>query len=78
MADIALAGKVIASHYAQPVLRVCTSRVHLRSERLGGGDVIGELDRGDQFALLDCVRGQAWGYALSDHRVGFVDEKAFG
>ena len=32
------------------------------------------LGRGETFAVLDCSRGYAWGYRISDHAVGYVDE----
>lgn len=71
VADIALAGQVIASHYAEPWVRKCSRRVGFTVEP--GADGAYSLDVGDLFAVLDCGRGVAWGYRLADHRVGYVD-----
>ena len=72
MADVALAGQVIASHYAEPVARRLNAPEALRS---GPGDdaaVLQRLDAGDPFLMLDDSMGWAWGYAGADKLVGYV------
>lgn len=74
VADIALAGKVIASHYAQPAIRSTLRDLPLRSNANDSADVVVTLAKGDEFAVLDCGRGLAWGFTVEGHRVGYVDE----
>ena len=77
LADIALAGTALASHYARPVLRFCTverAGVHAAPSR--DAACVGELGRGERFALLDQASGWSWGYCLRDHRVGYVPSAA--
>ena len=73
---MALAGTVIASHYAQPLIRRCTADTPLMSVPGEDGEVC--LEAGQSFAVLDCGRGLAWGYRVADHRVGYVDETKLG
>lgn len=72
MADIALAGRVIASHYAAPVSRTLAVAALLRTSPAVNGDVICKLAAGAPFAMLDDSLGWAWGYAGADRLVGYV------
>ena len=78
LADIALAGQVIASHYAEPALRV----VKIAGPLLAAGDaeaqVIGQVASGDRFEMLDDSLGWAWGYAGSERIVGYLPSEAVG
>ena len=76
LADIALAGRVIASHYAEPVERVFASRARLLSGPSDGCDIVGEIDAGERFLMLDDTLGWAWGYAGEQRRVGYVRSEA--
>jgi cell wall-associated NlpC family hydrolase len=38
-----------------------------------GSEAASELLPGERFAVLDITAGWAWGYCLSDHRVGYVE-----
>ena len=78
MADIALAGRVIASHYAEPLERTVSAATVLRSEPSDSAEAILDLDAGAPFALLDNSLGWAWGYAGRDRRVGYVKSEALG
>jgi hypothetical protein len=78
LADVALAGRVIASHYAEPLDRVVVSRAKLRSAPSDDAEIIRELQAGDAFALLDSSVGWSWGYAGDDRRVGYVRAEAVG
>lgn len=75
LADVALAGQVIASHYAEPVLRRTTTRTQLTADA-SATIPVEWLEEGAKFALLDCALGRAWGYAVTTHHVGYVDEDA--
>jgi len=42
------------------------------------GATIATLSKGDDFALLDSIRGWAWGYAGPKRRVGYIRADAVG
>jgi hypothetical protein len=69
---VALAGRVIASHYAEPVEREIASATTLRTAPLLDAEIIRELTPGERFDMLDDSLGWAWGYAGPDGRVGYV------
>jgi hypothetical protein len=73
LADIALAGRVIASHYAAPVDRMLGSSATLRTGPSGDSEMLAELQAGTKFEMLDDSRGWAWGYAGPDRLVGYVE-----
>ena len=76
MADVALAGRVIASHYAEPLLRRIAAPAAFRRSASDEAEVIAELEAGDALWLLDDTRGWAWGYAGPDRRVGYLRSEA--
>ena len=78
LADIALAGRVIASHYAKPLNRTVAHSAMLHAAPSEVADSIGELSPGEPFALLDDSLGWAWGYAGQKRRVGYVRSEAIG
>ena len=75
LADAALAGQVIASHYAEPLPRHLASAAVARSGPSHDSDEIAAVAAGDTFRMLDCSLGWAWGY-LADGRVAYVDAGA--
>ena len=72
LADIALAGRVIASHYAEPLHRTLAQPAPLFAGPSDDAEIVGELAAGDDFEMLDNSVGWAWGYAGSHRRVGYV------
>ena len=76
MADIALAGRVIASHYAEPLLRHLACAAPLMASRDAEAATVAELAPGDELQMLDCSLGWAWGYAGKDRLVGYVRQDA--
>ncbi|WP_260484374.1 SH3 domain-containing protein [Sphingomicrobium flavum] len=70
LADVRLAGIVIASHYAAEVTREVKHATTLHSEQ--DGEEICRLEAGAPFALLDERGGWAWGYGGAQRRVGYV------
>jgi len=78
LADTALAGKVIASHYAEPLARQLTSEAEVMESPSDAGKSVAKLAKGDQFDMLDCTRGWAWGYAGAQRRVGYIRAEAVG
>jgi hypothetical protein len=76
LADVALTGAVIASHYAEPLPRVIEAATTLRRCPSDDGEPIVELQRGQVFDMLDDSLGWAWGYAGDERRVGYVPSSA--
>ena len=77
LADTALAGRVIASHYADPLIRHLVMDADLRAEPSDSAELLVGLGKGDAMRVLDNSRGWAWGYA-PDGRVGYVRAAAVG
>ena len=77
LADVALAGKTFAPHYAEAVTRACIPRFAAMYDK-PGGEQSSELLQGDGFGLLDISGGWAWGYSLHDHYVGYVKADTLG
>ncbi|MEO7815200.1 MAG: SH3 domain-containing protein [Sphingomicrobium sp.] len=75
MADVSLAGRVVASHYAEPLVRLILSPAQFFEAADDGAAVIGALNPGDELRMLDNSRGWAWGYD-PDGRVGYVRSAA--
>ena len=73
IADVALAGAVVAAHYAAPVERICaTSSTAIRAEPVDTGEQVSELLHGEGFCVLDLQGDWAWGWSAHDHYVGYV------
>ena len=72
LADWALANRVIASHYAEPIARTLTGPAVLRAQPSEAAEALIDLKRGDPFSMLDNSLGWAWGYAGDERRVGYV------
>lgn len=74
LADIALAGRVLAPHYAKALIRACGA--HAAYVRAAAGEaaaIVSELLPGEDFAVLEYAGGWAWGYAVADRAVGYVE-----
>jgi len=76
LADIALAHRVIASHYAEPLHRSIRQAAPLLAGPSDEAEIVGELAAGDDFEMLDNSVGWAWGYAGPERRVGYVRSEA--
>lgn len=76
LADIALAGRVIASHYAEPLERTITAAAELRALPSEDCEALTVLPAGSSFWMLDNSLGWAWGYAGADRRVGYLRAEA--
>ena len=66
---------MIASHYAEPLLRHITTEAELRLAPSPDSELLGTASQGDEFRLLDSSRGWAWGY-LADGRVAYLAAEA--
>ena len=77
LADVALAGRVIASHYAEPLVRHLVVPAVLFKEPEADAEHLAQLGAGEEIRMLDNSRGWAWGYG-PDGRVGYVPSEAVG
>jgi len=75
LADVGLADQVIASHYAEPLIRHLIAPAPLLPEPANDAEPIALLQAGDEIRMLDNSRGWAWGYG-PDGRVGYVRSEA--
>jgi hypothetical protein len=74
IADIALASRLFAPHYAKALIRACGMiQTLVREEPSDSAAAVSELLPGEEFAVLDITAGWAWGYCRADHRVGYVE-----
>lgn len=74
LADIALAGRVLAPHYARPLPRACGSRpAWILPDASTDAAPLSELLPGERFEVLEYAAGWAWGYSGADRIVGYVE-----
>jgi hypothetical protein len=77
IADIALAGRIFAPHYARPLIRACGPLpAQARATPAADAEAVAELQPGEAFAVLEYAGGWAWGYVQAGHRVGYVEAAA--
>jgi hypothetical protein len=75
---VRLAGRVIASHYAEAAERKLVAKAIVRDAPSDEAQVIREVQPGEPFWLLDDSVGWAWGYAGKERLVGYVRSGAVG
>lgn len=78
IADVRLAERVFAPHYAAPLARTLTRATSLRRERASDAEVLVDLAAGARFDLLDVTGDIGWGIALDANLVGYLDVDAIG
>lgn len=79
LADIALAGRVTASNFVVPVMRMISAdHVIMRATSNAEARAVSEMLYGEGFALLEDSHGWSWGYSLVDGYVGYVPSHALG
>jgi hypothetical protein len=72
LADVRLADRVFAPHYAEAVVRQLTTGATLRADRDPASEMVAELINGDEFELLDILGDAAWGIAPRHGLVGYI------
>lgn len=77
LADTALAGRIIASHYAEPLIRHLVAAAKFLREPNLEAETLADLRPGDEIRMLDLSRGWAWSYG-PDGRVGYVQAEVVG
>ena len=78
LADIRLADRVFAPHYAAPMPRALAAPARLRAAPAADAETLAELARGDLFEVLEITGGRAWGIAPGAGLVGYIDSDAIG
>lgn len=73
LADLRLADRLFAPHYAAPVVRTATRATPLLGSN---GDIASELLMGEPFEVLEFASNRAWGICTVDGSVGHVDAGA--
>ncbi len=72
LADVRLADRVFAPHYAAPVTYIVTGPAELRESREPDAAALAQLDTGASFEVLELSAGSAWGRAPALDLVGYV------
>ena len=72
LADAALAGRVFAQHYAIPVVRTAGMRTPVMLAPDRDAAIVGILEAGEDFEVLDLGREWAWGRCAGPGCVGYV------
>lgn len=78
LADVRLADKVFAPHYAAPVVMVILRGINLRAMRNPDSEVLAALAPRAVFEVFEFAGGNAWGKAPECGLVGYLDESALG
>lgn len=79
VADLSLAGKVLAHYYAVPMHRSITvASANLFEEQSLDAQLGSQLLFGEAFAVVDMTDGWSWGFGLHDHYVGYLETAALG
>jgi hypothetical protein len=78
LADIRLADRVFAPHYAAPIARRIAQPVALREEARKDSPVVVELTPGEVFEELELSGTNAWGVVRGSGLVGYIDADSLG
>jgi hypothetical protein len=78
LADVRLADRVFAPHYAAPLARTLMRDTALRAARACDSAVLAQLSSGGIFEMLELSAGTAWGVAPAAGLVGYIDAAALG
>lgn len=76
VADIRLADRVFAPHYAAPMPRRIATESALLATNSEDATVLATLRPGEIFEVLDLAGGKAWGIAVAQNLVGYIDAAA--
>jgi hypothetical protein len=76
LADVRLADRVFAPHYAAPMPRQLAASAQLRSGAPADSDVLASLAAGDVFEVLELAGSHAWGVAPAAGLVGYIPASA--
>lgn len=72
LADVRLAERIFAPHYAAAILCSAVEASPILAARQADGEVRSEILPGEGFEMLELATDYAWGICLGDGSVGFV------
>ncbi len=78
LADVRLAERVFAPHYAAPLTRLAARATPLRFGRDAESELLATLSPGEAFEVLEISGGLAWGSAPARQLVGYVSADDLG
>ncbi len=78
LADLRLADRVFAPHYAAPMTVTLDSDVTLREAASAASATVAQLRAGDAFEVLELAGQNAWGVAPAQGLVGYILAAAIG
>ncbi|RYD57252.1 MAG: SH3 domain-containing protein [Sphingomonadales bacterium] len=76
LADVRLADRVFAPHYAAPMPRDLARPIALRVTAKRDSEVLTDLSAGARFEVLELSGTNAWGVAPEAGLVGYIDADA--
>ncbi|NIJ20176.1 hypothetical protein FHS95_001868 [Sphingomonas naasensis] len=76
LADVRLADRVFAPHYAAPMPRTLAVATDLRLSGAADSEVLATLAAGDLFEVLEFAGDHAWGVAPGSGLVGYIAASA--
>jgi hypothetical protein len=76
LADVRLADRVFAPHYAAPMPRTLSIPANLRESAAADSEVLASLAAGDTFEVLELAGTHAWGVAPGAGLVGYIPASA--
>lgn len=76
LADVRLADRVFAPHYAAPMSRALATPAALRASAAIDSEVLADLAAGDVFEVLELAGNHAWGVAPGLGLVGYISAAA--
>ena len=76
LADVRLADRVFAPHYAAPMPRTLSVPADLRISAAADSEVLANLAAGDVFEVLELAGNHAWGVAPGAGLVGYIPASA--
>lgn len=76
LADVALADRVFAQHYAAPVTLCVTTATPVRNAPQRDAARVASLAAGDGFAVLELGEEWSWGRCCDGGCVGYVETAA--
>ena len=78
LADVRLADRVFAPHYAAAMTRSLVSACALRAAPDRNSEILAQIAAGEPFDILDLSGGHAWGVEPRSGYVGYIDAAALG
>jgi len=76
LADVRLADRVFAPHYAAPMPRTLSIGADLRESAAADSEVLATLAAGETFEVLELAGTHAWGVAPGVGLVGYIPASA--